>query len=185
MSGKNRRVKYTRTVATPDGGSRFEEVEVASSSTEVVPGRPAFASSAAIPTAGATLLHIEAGWDGDWHPTPKRWFVATLAGELEVTTTDGEVRRFGPGGLLLLEDTAGRGHNTRVLTDWTGFGVDLADQSPEPAQEQRASAPFSLGCDDPSLLVDLATPNRPRDRADRGRAGSHPRPDAAQGPARS
>jgi hypothetical protein len=127
-------VKYTRTVATSDGGSRFEDVDVATTSIAVVPGRPAFASSAGIPTARAALLHIEAGWDGEWHPSPKRWFVATLAGEMEVATTDGEVRRFGPGSLWLVDDTVGRGHNTRVLADWAGLGVDLADQSPQVAK---------------------------------------------------
>ena len=57
----------------------------------------------------------------------------TLSGEMEVTTTDGAVRRFGPGSLWLVDDTTGRGHNTRVLADWTGFGVDLAEQLPGPA----------------------------------------------------
>jgi hypothetical protein len=42
------------------------------------------------------------------------------------------VRRFGPGSLWLIDDTTGRGHHTRVLAEWVGFGVDLADQSPEP-----------------------------------------------------
>jgi hypothetical protein len=116
---------------TKDGGSRFEDVDVATTSIAIVPGRPAFASSAGIPTAGAALLRIEAGRDGEWHPSPKRWFVVTLTGEMEVTTTDGEVRRFGPGSLWLVDDTAGRGHNTRVLADWAGFGVDLFDQSPQ------------------------------------------------------
>jgi hypothetical protein len=118
-------------VATNDGGSRFAEIEVPATASAVVPGRPAFASSAAIPTTGATLGHFGTGWDGDWHPGPKRWFVVTLAGGLEVTTTDGEVRRFGPGGLWLVDDTVGRGHHTRVLADWTGFTTDLADQSPQ------------------------------------------------------
>jgi hypothetical protein len=126
-------VRYTRTVATKDGGSRFEDVDVPSTPRAVVPGRPAFASSAAIPATGAGLHHIQAGWDGDWHPSPKRWFVVTLTGELEVTTTDGEVRRFGPGNLWLVDDTVGRGHNTRVLKDWSGFSVDLADQAPKVA----------------------------------------------------
>ena len=126
-------MKYTRTVATKDGGSRFEDVDVAATSSAIVPGRPAFASSISISTAGAALMHIEAGWDGDWHPSPKRWFVVTLSGEMEVTTSDGEVRRFGRGSLWLVDDTVGRGHNTRVLVDWEGFGVDLADQSPQVA----------------------------------------------------
>jgi hypothetical protein len=123
-------VNYTRTVATLGGGSRFEDVAVPDRMAEVVPGLPAFSASDAIATSGATLLRIGAGWDGSWHPSPKRWFMVTLAGEIEVTTTDGETRRLGAGSLWLIDDTAGRGHNTRVLSDWSGFGVDLADQSP-------------------------------------------------------
>jgi hypothetical protein len=72
---------------------------------QVVPGRPAVESSAAIPTSNATLLHLGADWDGARHPTPKRWFVVTLAGDAEITTSDGKTRRFGPGGLLSLDDT--------------------------------------------------------------------------------
>ena len=37
--------------------------------TEVVPGRPAFATSSPISTVGSTLLRIGAGWDGDWFAT--------------------------------------------------------------------------------------------------------------------
>ena len=123
-------MKYPRTFATPDGESHFEDVEVPAQMAQVVPGRPAVESSAAIPTSNATLLHLGADWDGAWHPTPKRWFVVTLAGVSEITTSDGETRRFGPGSLLLLDDTTGKGHNTRVLggADWFGFGVDLAQQ---------------------------------------------------------
>jgi hypothetical protein len=126
-------MRYTQTVATADGGSRFEEVEVPASMEEVVPGRPVLASSARIPTTGATLHRLGTNWDGGWHPSPKRWSMATLSGEVEVTTTDGEVRRFGPGSLWLIGDTRGRGHHTRVLAEWVGFGVDLADQSSEAA----------------------------------------------------
>src|SRR5205823_10765312 len=66
-----------------------------------------------------------------WHTTPKRWFLVTLAGQMEITTSDGETRCFGPGSVWLLDDTTGKGHNTRVLAgnDWYGFGVDLAEQS--------------------------------------------------------
>ena len=38
-----------------------------------------------------------------------------LAGELEVTVSDGEVRRFGPGSAILAEDTGGKGHFSRVV----------------------------------------------------------------------
>jgi hypothetical protein len=39
----------------------------------------------------------------------------------------------GPGSLWLVDDTTGRGHTTRVLSDWSGFGVDLADRASAPA----------------------------------------------------
>ncbi len=124
-------MKYVRTFATAEGESHFEDVDVVAEMAQVVPGRPAFETGGAVATSGARLMHIDADWDGSWHPTPKRWFIATLAGTMEVTTSDGETRCFGPGSLWLLEDTTGKGHNTRVLTgkDWYGFGVDLADQS--------------------------------------------------------
>jgi hypothetical protein len=49
---------------------------------------------------------------------------------MEITTSDGEARCFGPGALWLLDDTTGKGHNTRVIggTEWLGLGVTLADQ---------------------------------------------------------
>jgi hypothetical protein len=66
-------VNYTRTVATPEGGSRFEDVAVPDRMAEVVPGLAAFSASDAIATAGATMLRIGAGWDGSWtSPTSPR-----------------------------------------------------------------------------------------------------------------
>jgi quercetin dioxygenase-like cupin family protein len=38
-----------------------------------------------------------------------------LSGEIEAEVSDGEVRRFGPGAVILLEDTSGPGHITRVV----------------------------------------------------------------------
>jgi quercetin dioxygenase-like cupin family protein len=53
--------------------------------------------------------------DTEPHPTPRRQFAAILSGRAETETTDGEVRRLVPGSVVLLEDTEGRGHVTRVL----------------------------------------------------------------------
>ena len=39
----------------------------------------------------------------------------TLAGQVEIETGDGTIRRFGPGDVMLAEDTAGHGHITRVV----------------------------------------------------------------------
>ena len=123
-------MRYPRTFATQDGESHFEDVEVQRETVTVVPGRPAFNVGVAIATAASELLKIPADWDGDWHPTPRRWFVVTLSGELQITTSDNETRTFGPGAMCLLDDTTGKGHNTRVIvgTEWIGLGVTLSDQ---------------------------------------------------------
>ena len=38
-----------------------------------------------------------------------------LSGQMEVETSDGEVRRFGPGSATLIEDTTGKGHRSRIV----------------------------------------------------------------------
>ena len=55
------------------------------------------------------------GWDGDWHPAPQRLVTVYVAGEVEVTVSDGEARRFAPGDVVLAEDTVGKGHRIRVV----------------------------------------------------------------------
>ena len=124
-------MRYPRTFATADGESHFEDVDVQHKTVRVVPGRPAFNVGVAIATAASELLQIPADWDGDWHPTPRRWFVVTLSGELQITTSDHETRTFGPGAMCLLDDTTGKGHNTRVIggAEWIGLGVTLAEQA--------------------------------------------------------
>ncbi len=51
----------------------------------------------------------------DYHPAPRRQFVITLAGVVEVECGDGSLRRFGPGEIMLADDTTGRGHTTREV----------------------------------------------------------------------
>jgi hypothetical protein len=38
-----------------------------------------------------------------------------VKGEYQVTTSDGVTRRFPPGSVLLLEDTTGEGHSTKLI----------------------------------------------------------------------
>jgi hypothetical protein len=125
-----RSMQYVRIYAGPDGESHFEEVEVAADLVRVVEGRRVLESGAPMATGAATMMRIGPDWDGSWHPTPRRWFLITLSGEMEITTSDGETRCFGPGALWLLDDTTGKGHNTRVIggVEWLGLGVTLADQ---------------------------------------------------------
>jgi quercetin dioxygenase-like cupin family protein len=48
-----------------------------------------------------------------------------LAGELEVQVSDGMVRTFGPGSVVLVEDTEGKGHISRVVGTERVFMVAL------------------------------------------------------------
>ena len=70
----------------------------------------------ASPAASRFLfLSAPVGWGGEWHPVPRRQWMLCLAGEIEVEASDGAVRRFGPGGATLFEDTTGTGHRSRVV----------------------------------------------------------------------
>jgi uncharacterized cupin superfamily protein len=42
--------------------------------------------------------------------------VITLSGAVEIEPGDGTVRRFGPGDVMLADDTTGHGHITRVVS---------------------------------------------------------------------
>ena len=61
------------------------------------------------------FFQIPSGWFGDWHPAPKTQFFCCLKGDVELTTSDGDVQRFKAGDVFLLEDTSGKGHTTRVI----------------------------------------------------------------------
>jgi hypothetical protein len=64
---------------------------------------------------GATLLLLKPGAREDWHRAPRRMWLIVVQGAAQVTAGDGEVRRFGVGSVLLMDDTTGKGHITRTL----------------------------------------------------------------------
>ena len=46
---------------------------------------------------------------------------------MEFETNDGDTRHFGPGDMVLADDTTGSGHLTRFLTDVTVLFVPVVD----------------------------------------------------------
>jgi hypothetical protein len=46
---------------------------------------------------------------------PSRQGQIFLAGEVEAQASDGTVRRVGPGSVVLVEDTTGKGHVSKVV----------------------------------------------------------------------
>ena len=90
-----------------DGQSHIEELEL-----ESHPELGALQSA-----SGIVFRRVESGYFIDWHCAPRRQFVITLEGEVEIDLGDGSVRRFGPGSAMLAEDLTGQGHTTRAVAD--------------------------------------------------------------------
>ncbi|MFC1572327.1 hypothetical protein ACFL6M_01890 [Candidatus Eisenbacteria bacterium] len=108
-------MKYTRVFADIDGESHFEDVEVEMKAIDFAPPAPPLSLSDFVEATQFAFLRAPAGWVGDWHPAPRRQMMIYLAGQIEGHTSDGRQRTFGPGSAVLVEDTTGKGHRSRVL----------------------------------------------------------------------
>ncbi len=126
--------KYIHLYADENGESHFEDLEIALVPMDFAPPAAPLNIAQFLPTAQSLWVGAPAGWAGEKpHPSPRRQIFCTLQGEYEVTASDGTVRCFPAGSVLLLEDTWGKGHSTRIISkgDVLIFGVVLADsQSP-------------------------------------------------------
>ena len=69
------------------------------------------------PADRCVFLELPVGWYGDWHPTPVRQWLVLMSGECEFEAGDGEKEIRKTGDLVLLDDTSGKGHQTKVLGD--------------------------------------------------------------------
>ena len=98
-------MSITRLYTGPDGQSHLEELDVDS--------HPDLTSLQA--TKGVVFRRTPPGYFSDWHNAPRRQYVITLEGEMEIGLGDGTVHRFGPGHVTLAEDLTGKGHTTRVV----------------------------------------------------------------------
>ena len=120
---------YARIFTNETGVSCFEDLE-----SELIPG---FAVPPAEPLHTSPFLTAEGrtfwigaapDWQGDkFHPAPCRMIFVTVRGEFEVTTSHGIVRRFPVGSVLIVEDTTGAGHSSRIISadDMIIFAVSL------------------------------------------------------------
>ena len=118
---------YTRLYCDEHGESHFEDVEIELTLTEYAPPAPPLELSSTTPAEQFGFMNAAAGWASDWHPTSARNIFFVLSGEWEVTASDGETRRFSTGSVLLVEDTMGKGHSSRVITDSLAVMVQLAE----------------------------------------------------------
>jgi len=123
-------MRIIRIWSDADGTSHLGDVEMELSSVDYAPPAPPLEASESIPASGVVLASFRSGWFGDWHPTPRRQLYFSLSGRLEVGVSDGEVRIFEPGDIVLVEDIVAPGHTTRTLGDESAIGVfvHLADE---------------------------------------------------------
>jgi hypothetical protein len=111
----DQQVSYVRLFADDHGASHLEaNLAVDLKSTNFVPPAPAIGVSPLQPASACAFLSVPAGYDGNWHPSPKRQWLVFISGQMEFETSDGKRFLGRPGAVVLLEDTHGAGHRSRV-----------------------------------------------------------------------
>jgi hypothetical protein len=105
-------MKYTRLYTGPDGETHFEDLDL-----NFTGGGRAGELSDLIRVSGIQFQRTKGGESTalDWHTAPRRQFILQLTHATERTASDGEVREFGPGTLILVEDVTGKGHITKSV----------------------------------------------------------------------
>ena len=117
-------VFIVRLFTGPDNQTHAEEVEL-----KLTPGSPAEVSKM-MQVTGAELHRTAGGSVDDWHRAPRRQYVITLSGRGEIEVAGGK-HSVAPGNIYLVEDTAAKGHITKVVgtEDRVTLQLPLADQS--------------------------------------------------------
>jgi quercetin dioxygenase-like cupin family protein len=111
-------IQYVRLYADSAGESHMQtDLKIELTSMDFVPPAPPIEVSTIESATTYGFLCVPRGYNGDWHPSPKRQWIFFLAGEMEFEVANGQVHRSGPGSAMLLEDTSGRGHRSRVVSD--------------------------------------------------------------------
>jgi quercetin dioxygenase-like cupin family protein len=105
------RMRLFRLYSGDDQQSHLEELEM-----PFAPGQ--FAEQTPLQSATDVIFtRMAPGAFVDWHNAPRRQYVITLAGQVEIGLSDGSLHRFGPGEGILAEDKTGKGHTTRSIGD--------------------------------------------------------------------
>ncbi len=126
------KAKYLRIYTDEAGESHFEDLETELIFTDFAPPAAPLPIAPFLPSAKIQWLGVPLGWAGDVpHPVPTKSVFVTTQGEYETTASDGDVRRFPAGAVLLLEDTWGKGHRTRNTSDIDFVIMIVAVDEPE------------------------------------------------------
>ena len=105
-------MKFVRLFSGSDGQSHFEDLDPAQ-----------FAKLQ--PAEGMIFRNVPPDQSSEWHNAPRRRFLITLAGSVDVRIGDGTVKTFGTGDVFLAEDFTGKGHTIAPKDNWTRIIVEL------------------------------------------------------------
>jgi len=107
-------MKIIRLYADDKGESHFQDIEV-----EFEAPTPSGRVSARQPATGIIFREVPGEYDLDWHPAPRRQYIVNLDAGVQLTASDGEVRRVKAGEVVLVEDTWGKGHLSKAIENKT------------------------------------------------------------------
>jgi quercetin dioxygenase-like cupin family protein len=113
--------KVTRLYTGPDGESHFEDTEI-----PLFEKEGGVRQSKSLDVKQLYFREWDEGHETGWHTAPRRQLVITLAGAEEIEVGDGTKRVFGPGDILLAEDTTGRGHKARSVNGQFRKGISIS-----------------------------------------------------------
>jgi hypothetical protein len=102
----------TRLYSDAAGDSHFED--------QYIPLRDSGAIgfiSEATSVAEVYFRYVQADYDYEFHTAPQKQLVVLLDGAIEIETSLGDKRIFQSGTVLLLEDTQGKGHKTKNISN--------------------------------------------------------------------
>ena len=104
-------MKVTRIYPDAKGETHFEDVDV---QLESLRGG-IFKRSKPLKASGMSFGVFSDALAESWHTAPRKQAIIILNGEVDLGVSDGGKRRFGPGHVLMLEDTSGKGHTTHSV----------------------------------------------------------------------
>jgi quercetin dioxygenase-like cupin family protein len=107
-------MKCLRIFASADGESHLAEIEIPQSSSQVFPNEPPLRVSRRHTATAVQFVTVPPIVEKvGWHNTPDRMLGIVLSGTMEFETSDGSIRQVSAGGVVLAEDTIGKGHISR------------------------------------------------------------------------
>ncbi len=112
-------MQVVRIYTGDDGETHFEDLELPY---EAIADAQVTAMSGA---SGVQFRKTPSGSFSDWHRAPRRQYVITLQGQMEVGIGDGAKRLFKPGDVLLADDLTGRGHTTEAVGGGARVSVSI------------------------------------------------------------